>query len=218
LYDHSWEQHGESIAPNIIMYCVPKIVGGHATVGQGQMDVYLRSNSINKPGKLENIIDRIKSIVEGGAWSHKDDGTIKDVLIDMSDNASDVGPGNRANQVLDYYIFKLFNLQILVHVSFAARCSKYNPVEMLMTYISKALLGVKDIDQLIYGDHAGKTVDEEKRKKNHKAGMTFVKDLLETKKVKGNKLNTHVMPFEETFLKLKGSPPLMMSSCTSTTS
>jgi hypothetical protein len=151
--DHSFGCcHGDTIAPNVVSFFTPGTVKD-IRPKQGPVFVTLRDNETHSTGKLENILDLIHAVTSGGHFSHLEDGSIRPILFRQTDNATDVAPHNRLGHVLDWFAFKLLNLDALYHGAYAPKHSKFALCERTMSYLTHPLTTIRDLDRQLSGSH-----------------------------------------------------------------
>ncbi|KAG2382213.1 hypothetical protein C9374_009777 [Naegleria lovaniensis] len=147
LPDHDFPKGKEnSITPNVAAL-LRAVVGGNNSLRWMVEKVYVRSSS-NAEFLKTTSRDKDKMLCDLVFFLEKlkETGKLLPLFFCNTDNCVNVAPQNRKVQVRMFYVFICFDLDALIHTSFAAGGSKYNRVERCMAPLSKGLVGVIDLD------------------------------------------------------------------------
>ncbi|EFC35497.1 predicted protein [Naegleria gruberi] len=98
-------------------------------------------------------------------------GELPPIIMVSSDNDHKFAPSNRKGQVRMAFLWEIFNLDVLIHSSYAPNCSKYNRVEREMAQLSKVLIGHVDLDRKPFGE------DKKAKQKNANAVLEKLKEI-----------------------------------------
>ena len=125
----------------------------------------------------------------------------KPVLIMVTDGTADEAPRFPKTLSTAIDLFKMLNLDALIHVVNAARLSAFNPVERRMAPLSHDLEGIILLHDH-FGDHmdsSGKTIDEDLEKRTFFMPLKFFLGFAQKPLLMANRWNVEARPTSSIF-------------------